>query len=223
MNANHIQTSTANPEAHDPPTTDRLTGVVLAGGRGQRMGGYDKGLMALNGRPLISYVVAALRPQVSRLIISANRHVARYERLGFRVVSDRSPSYAGPLAGVASALAVVETEYVVTAPCDSPWLAPDLASRLGRTLAAERGQVAAARCQGRLHPTFALIPGNLRDDLDEALARGQRKAEAWLRDHDLAIADFDDQPGAFINVNTPDELARAEMYLRTGQPPPETL
>lgn len=186
--------------AHD------ITGVILAGGRGRRFGGADKGLLLLRGRPLIEHVLEALRLQVGGLLISANRNLERYAAYGYRVIPDGIAGHAGPLAGMLGALRAADTPYVLSAPCDVPAPPADLAARLGTALVRVRAPAAVAVCGGQVQPVFALLTRALADDLQEYLDRGGREAGAWLRRQHAATADFSDRPQAFINVNTPEDL-----------------
>lgn len=187
-----------------------ITGVILAGGRGRRFGGADKGLLPLHGRPLIEHVIAALRPQVAELLISANRNLERYAAYGCRVLPDTLADHPGPLAGMLSALRAAATPYVLSAPCDVPAPPADLAARLGAALVQAQSQAAVAVCGGQVQPVFALLHRALADDLQEYLAGGGREAGAWLRRQHAANADFSDRPQAFENVNTPEDLRRLD-------------
>lgn len=191
-----------------PPTPDAITGLVLAGGRGRRLGGRDKGLVEYRGRPLIAWAIDALRPQVGRLLINANRNLDRYAALDIPVVEDRLDDYQGPLAGIASALAVISTPWLVTIPCDGPQPAPELVARLCTALAHQNGDLAVASDGARLQPVHALIPRALAADLDAFLAQGGRKVEDWYRRHRIAVADFADRADSFANLNTADDAAQ---------------
>jgi len=192
----------------------RLTGLVLAGGRATRMGGSDKGLLEVYGRPMVAYVVEALRPQVGRILINANRNIERYASLGARVVSDRISGFLGPLAGMASGMAVADTEFLLTAPCDSPLVPSDLARRLLLTMEASEAAIAVAHDGRRQQPVFALLRTELRDDLDRYLASGERKIDRWFHAHRYVEADFSDCARAFSNVNTPSDKAQLEVLIR---------
>lgn len=184
--------------------------VVLAGGRARRLGGRDKGLIRLNGQPLAAWVVRRLAPQVRDLVLSANRNLSDYAALGHPVVADAIPGQAGPLAGIHSAARALRCEWILTAPCDTPFLPMDLAARL----------LQAARCQGsdavyatdeqQPHYSVMLLRRTLQDDLAAFLADGGRKAGEWLGRVRAAAVPFEDDPYAFFNINTPDDLARAE-------------
>lgn len=183
-----------------------ITGVILAGGLGRRMGGVDKGLQLLDGRPLAAHVADRLAPQVDRLLINANRSQAAYAALGYPVFADEIPDFAGPLAGLHAALAASQTSLVVTAPCDSPFLPADLVGRLRAALLDAGGNIAIARAAGRLHPVFCLCRTSLRPALVSYLADGGRRVAQWCAGMGAIEVDFDDQPQAFQNFNTLREL-----------------
>jgi molybdenum cofactor guanylyltransferase len=191
-----------------------ITGVVLAGGRGSRMGGEDKGLVVLNGRTMVEHVIVRLRPQVSAILVSANRNHARYAALGERVVSDLIEGYQGPLAGVAAAFAAVQTRFLVTVPCDSPLFGFDLVARLAQALEREHAEVAVAHDGERTHPVFLLLECSLQASLRKFLDAGERKIDRWFAQHRVAIADFSDCPDAFVNVNDRAEHRVVEARLR---------
>ncbi|MFL6712643.1 MAG: molybdenum cofactor guanylyltransferase MobA [Sulfurifustis sp.] len=195
---------------------ENITGVILAGGRGSRMGGDDKGLVTLNGKPMVWHVMTRLRPQVGALLISANRNQERYAAFGVPVVPDLLPDFQGPLAGIASALQHAQTAYVVTAPCDSPLIGPDLVTRLARALVVESAEVAVAHDGSREHPVFLLLERALAPSLTAFLSAGERKIDRWFARHRVARADFSDCPDAFLNVNDAAERRALETRLREG-------
>ena len=194
---------------------DRVTGVILAGGRSRRMGGRDKGLMRLAGRPLIEYVITALRPQVDHLVINANRNLDAYAAYGCRVVADAIDGYLGPLAGIASAMLVARTQYVLAVPCDCPFLPRDLAKRMLDAIKRERVEVCVAHDGRRIQPVFVLLRRDLAQDLLEDLNSGACKAELWVKSRRFAPADFSDDPWAFWNINTPQDRTAATKKIRT--------
>src|SRR6185436_7398606 len=147
----------APPGARRATGMKTVTGVVLAGGQGSRMGGADKGLQAFRGRPMVQHVVERLAPQVDELLVNANRNAEAYARFGFRVVADEIEGFAGPLAGFERGLAHAGGELVVTAPCDSPFLPADLVSRLRSALTPADAQLAVARTGEQPHPVFSLM------------------------------------------------------------------
>jgi molybdopterin-guanine dinucleotide biosynthesis protein A len=173
----------------------------------------DKGLVPLHGRPLIEHVIDALRPQVGALLISANRNRDIYASYGYPVVADVMGDYDGPLAGLLSAMRAAGTAYILTAPCDAPSIPADLARRLGEALARENAVASAVSLQGRLQPVFALLRCTLAGDLEHCLKQGERGAGAWLRRQQAVPVDFSDAAGAFVNINTPQEL-QAQQHLR---------
>ena len=189
-----------------PPTPERITGLVLAGGLGRRMGGVDKGLSLLDGETMVEHILRRLTPQVGRLIINANQNHDTYAGFGHPVVGDRIEGHAGPLAGLEAGLAACTTPYLLTVPCDSPFLPADLVSRLAETLAAHKASIAVARTGDQLHPVFSLIRSDELPDLQAFVNAGGRRMEAWLKRLCWAPCPFDDCPEAFANINTPDEL-----------------
>jgi len=193
--------------------------VVLAGGRARRMGGQDKGLIELNRTPLIEYALAALQGQVDTILVNANRNIKRYAGMGYPVIEDRHSGFSGPLAGMASALAVMQTRYLVTVPCDSPALPHDLVDRLLDARAETGAELAVAHDGTRMQPVFALLQRSLLPGLERFLDADGRKIDQWYAQHRLALADFSDQPDAFINVNTPEDLARLSQVPGLSRAP----
>ncbi|HEY8555384.1 MAG TPA: molybdenum cofactor guanylyltransferase MobA [Burkholderiales bacterium] len=191
-----------------------VTGVILAGGRGSRMGGEDKGWVLVNGRPMVEHVIERLRPQVDAIIISANRNQARYAALGYPVVTDALTGYQGPLAGIAAALAVARTPLLVSVPCDSPLIGTDLVARLAEALARHDADIAYAHDGTRAHPVFLLLKRALAPSLHAFLEAGERKIDRWFERHRAVAADFSDCPEAFMNVNDPEEQRAVEARLR---------
>lgn len=196
----------------------RVCGVVLAGGRGTRMGGVDKGFVEVAGRPMIEYVIEALVPQVDVLLVSANRNQERYARYGHPVIGDDAQGFQGPLAGMASALRRADAEYLVTVPCDSPLVPPDLVERLRARLDEAGAEICCAHGGGRMQPVFCLLRTDLAPSLDAFLAGGGRKIDAWFAGHRTVTADFSDRPDAFLNVNAPEDVRamEAELAARAG-------
>lgn len=192
---------------------ENITGVILAGGRGQRMGGVDKGLQLLRGRPLVAWVLERLAPQVDAVLINANRNGERYAAFGYPVVPDRVAGFAGPLAGLHAALAAAETPWVVTVPCDSPFPPTDLVARLAAALEDDRGEppeLAVARTVERLQPVFCLARRSLLPRLEAYLEGGGRRPGEWFASLAAREVSFDDEAGAFDNINTAEALARLE-------------
>lgn len=189
--------------------SETITGVILAGGLGRRMGGVDKGLQLFAGRPLVSHVAQRLAPQVGELLINANRSQETYAALGYRLVADLVPDFAGPLAGLHAALSAAHTPLVVTAPCDSPFLPGDLVARLHAALDATQAGLAIAKADGRLHPVFCLCRTALKDNLHAFLAGGGRRVTDWTGAAGAVEVAFDDQAAAFRNFNTLDDLSKS--------------
>ncbi len=191
-------------------------GIVLAGGRSRRLGGGDKCLLPLAGRPILAHVIARARPQVAALALSANGDPARFAGFGLKVVADGIAGFAGPLAGVLAGLDWAAAEqpaatHLASFAGDAPFLPRDLVDRLGAALA-DGHEIACAASSGRLHPVFALWPVALRQALRQAVAvEGVRKVELWLRRFRLAVVEFPAAPlDPFFNVNRPEDLAEAE-------------
>jgi molybdopterin-guanine dinucleotide biosynthesis protein A len=188
----------------------RVAGVILAGGLGRRMGGVDKGLQLLRGRPMVQWVLERLTPQVDEVLINANRHAEDYSAFGCPVIGDRIAGFAGPLAGLHAALSATALPFVATVPCDSPFLPADLVARLARALLEGEADLATARALGQAHPVFCLCRRSVLPRLTAFLEGGGRKVEAWHGTLAKAEVDFDDQAEAFSNINTPEELAHFE-------------
>lgn len=183
-----------------------VTGLVLAGGQGSRLGGQDKGLVAWQGRPLVSHVLERLAPQVDQLIISANRNRDSYAVYGCPVVADADPGFAGPLAGILAGLAACEDTWLAAVPCDAPRLPTDLVARLLHQAVAQGAPAAVATTTDGLQPTFCLCRRDLAADLDAWLARGEHKLGAWLNHVGATRVAFE-APG-FANLNTAADFAR---------------
>jgi molybdopterin-guanine dinucleotide biosynthesis protein A len=183
-----------------------VTGIVLAGGRGSRMGGVDKGLQPLRGKPMIEWVLTRLAPQVSEIVINANQNIERYETYGYRVVRDEIAGFAGPLAGLHAGLKFAAHPFVVTVPCDSPFLPDDLVKRLTAEMTLH--DLAVAKTGNQAHPVFALMKRQVRESLEAFLAAGGRKIDAWYAALKVVEVRFDDEADAFRNINTLEELRR---------------
>lgn len=190
-----------------------LTGLVLAGGLGQRMGGADKGLQPWRGQPLVQHVMARLAPQVGRCLISANRNLDRYRRLGATVISDSVPDHPGPLAGFLSGLQHCTTPWLLTVPCDSPRLPLDLAERLGLAVQEAGAEIALAATREPTHvqrqPVFSLLTPALAPSLARFMAGGGRSIAQWAATRRCVEVPFDDC-AAFANANTLEDLERLQ-------------
>ena len=188
-------------------TDAKVSGIVLAGGKGSRMGGVDKGLQPLRGKPMAAWAIARLKPQVDEIVINANQNLEIYSAFGYRVVSDEIGGFAGPLAGLHAGLNAATHPLVVTVPCDSPFLPADLVSRLNSSL--NENDLAVAKTGDQPHPVFALVRRDVRAHLEAFLAGGGRKIDAWYATLAIVEVAFDDEADAFRNINTRDELAAA--------------
>jgi molybdenum cofactor guanylyltransferase len=204
-----------------------LVGILLAGGKSSRMGGGDKCLLPLGGRPILAHVIERLKPQVTELIISANGDPARFSAFGLPVVADRLGFYAGPLAGILAGLEWVranwpESRFAITAACDTPFLPADLVSRLRLASGEGAPDLAVARSAEGMHAVFGLWPVMLAPDLEASLLSGDRKVSDWVRQHQATEVMFPPLEiggrtiDPFFNVNRPDELDAAEAFLQAS-------
>ena len=189
-------------------STQLVTGIILAEGRARRMGGVDKGLIDLDGSPMIAHVVRRLIPQVSSIIISANRNLKEYGKWTDRVVKDAIGDFDGPLAGMASGLDLVDTEFAATVPCDSPLLPKDLISRMHRECVSRAADIAVAHDGERLQPVFTMMRPSLGASILEFLESGERKIDKWFDQHAFVAVDFSDSPESFLNINTEEDKHR---------------
>ncbi|HET9663250.1 MAG TPA: molybdenum cofactor guanylyltransferase MobA [Burkholderiales bacterium] len=194
----------------------RVTGVVLAGGQGRRMGTVDKGLQTLQGKPLVQWVIERFGPQVDELLINANQTLDRYRAFGYRVIPDEIGGFAGPLAGLQRALSEARHDWVATVPCDSPFLPQDLVSRLAAALVERKAHLAVAKTGDQPHPVFCLCRKSVLPGLTAFLMQGGRKIDAWYADLATVEVPFDDVPAAFSNINTRDELQNFERGDTSG-------
>lgn len=195
-------------------TQQHITGLILAGGRGMRMGGVDKGLQTLQGKPMIAHVIQRLQPQVDRIMINANQNLDRYREFNFPVWSDEKNDYAGPLAGMQAGLIHCETAYMLTVPCDTPMLPTDLVTQLATALEKSTADIAVANTKQhdriQRQPVFCLMKKTVLTDLTAALERGVRKVDLWLAEKKLVDVMFDDE-AAFANINTLEELNHIQL------------
>jgi molybdenum cofactor guanylyltransferase len=194
---------------------EQITGLILAGGRGSRMGGVDKGLQTYNGMPMAMSALLRLSPQVGEAMINANRNLSAYESMGVPVWPDPLPDYAGPLAGFLAGLERCETPYMVTVPCDSPQFPEDLVSRLAEALETHDAEIAMAATfeAGRLQvqPVFCLMKAELMESLVRFTQDGQRKIDKWTAQHRCVEVPFDDA-AAFANANTVADLQQLQGH-----------
>jgi molybdenum cofactor guanylyltransferase len=198
-------------------TIDDITGIVLCGGRGSRMGGVDKGLQDYQGMPLALHALLRLSPQVGAVMLNANRNLGAYEAMGAPVWPDPMPDYPGPLAGLLAGLERCETPYLVTVPCDVPDFPVDLVARLARSLVQDDAEIAlaATREDGRLNmqPVFCLLHSSLLESLVRYLHSGERKIEPWTAQHRRSVVEFEDA-SAFFNANTLADLHELQTRQR---------
>ncbi len=190
----------------DEMTPANVTAVILAGGEGRRMGGIDKGLVELDGKPLIEHVIARLQPQVSSLIISANRNIEHYQKYGYPVITDQINNQ-GPLGGILSALQQCKNDWLLTMPCDSPYPPQDLRLRIHQTANQTTSLLFTAHDGQHSQPLFSMIHRSLINSLQTFLASNEKKVTLWLKQEGTIDVDFSDQPMAFININTGEMLA----------------
>jgi molybdopterin-guanine dinucleotide biosynthesis protein A len=195
-----------------------ISAIILAGGRATRMGGADKGLVLLLQKPLIQHVIKRLKPQVNEIIINANREINQYQALGYPVLQDEhahngTPDFSGPLAGFNLGLKHAEHDYLLTVPCDSPLLPPDLAQRLMTGLIENNADIAVATSKGNAHPVFCLCKKSVLPSLTKYLASGERRVSAWQKSQRYTEVDFSDAVDAFINLNTFEDLSALELKL----------
>lgn len=186
-----------------------ITGLVLAGGMGRRMDSRDKGLVEFRGKPMVARVIERLAPQVDTLIINANRNLDQYGAFGHPVISDEVGGFAGPLAGLHAGLGMCTTPFIVTVPCDSPFLPTDLVARLYEALQENIAELAVAKTGDQAQPVFALYSATLLPSLTQFLESGGRKIDAWYATHRMVEVPFTDE-AAFANINTIAELQQLQ-------------
>jgi molybdopterin-guanine dinucleotide biosynthesis protein A len=184
-----------------------VTGLILAGGKGSRMGGVDKGLQGFRGKRLVDHVYERLVPQVGGVIINANQNQEAYRTFGVRVVSDAIGGFAGPLAGFHAGLSISKRPFLASVPCDSPFLPEDLVARLYARIDETGAELVVAKTGDQPHPVFSLMRRGVLDHLYDFLKGGGRKIDAWYATLNVVEVAFDDEAEAFSNINTLDELA----------------
>lgn len=181
------------------------------------MGGVDKGLQPLEGRPMAQWAIERLAPQVEAIVVNANQNLEAYGVFGYPVVSDAVGGFAGPLAGLHAGLQAARTAFAVTVPCDSPFLPSDLVARLRAALEVNDADVAVAKTGDQPHPVFSLVQVRVLPHLEAFLQSGGRKIDAWYASLNVVEVSFDDQVNAFSNINTRAELAGFEDQRRPPQ------
>ena len=190
-----------------------ITAVILAGGMARRIDGQDKGLITLHGRPMVDYIISALQPQAGHILINANRNAEQYAAFGLPVIADMLGDYFGPLVGMASGMNATDTSYIVTAPCDSPFIPGNLVEMLYRALAENEADISVAHDGERMQPVFALLRCSLLPGLLAYLDEGGRKIDTWYGQQRLALADFSGSPDTFLNLNTPEDKVILENRM----------
>ncbi|HUW51017.1 MAG TPA: molybdenum cofactor guanylyltransferase MobA [Sulfuricella sp.] len=193
----------------------KISAVILAGGQARRMGGTDKGLTLLGGRPLIAWVLECIAPQVDELFISANRNLDQYRQFGRPVLTDISPDFQGPLAGLCRAMAEATHPLILCAPCDTPFLPHDLVGRLANALDESGADIALPVCGGQIHRAACLCHRNLLSGLVHFIGQGGRRVGEWQAGLRRIEVPFEDEH-AFLNLNTVDELAASEKRINAG-------
>lgn len=194
------------------PVAD-ISAVILAGGRARRMGGEDKGLVELGGRPLLDYIISALQPQVGEILVNANRNLERYRAFGYPVIEDIMGDFCGPLVGMATGMQATGNPWLLTVPCDSPFVPAQLAATLGHALVNEQAELSVAHDGVRMQPVFALLDCRLLPSLLDYLNGGGRKIDTWYAQHRLVLADFSSVPETFLNLNSPEDKAELESRI----------
>jgi molybdopterin-guanine dinucleotide biosynthesis protein A len=194
-------------------SSKKITGLILAGGRAQRMGGIDKGLIPFHNKPLIESAIERLKPQVASILINANRNITKYAHYGYPVIMDETPDFSGPLAGFSIGLKHCQTPYLLTSPCDSPLLPTDLAEKMVTELELNNLDLVYASSledgKAWAQPVFCLMRSNLRDSLTNFLNKGDLKIDRWFKELHSGTVIFENAL-AFANVNTPEELEALE-------------
>jgi len=207
---------------------ERIAGIILAGGLSRRMGGGDKGLLALGDRPVLAHIAARLRPQVGAMALNANGDPARFRNLGLPVVPDTMHGFQGPLAGILAGLEWIAAHGGCTAALtvagDTPFFPKDLAARLQAATAERPGAIALAASCGRQHPTFALWPLAVRAELESFLAGGNRRVLSFIEQREAVTVEFEPGGGSglgfdpFFNINMPGDFAQAQIILQGLEP-----
>lgn len=197
-----------------------ISAIILAGGRASRMGGIDKGLVLLQQKPLIEHVLTRLIPQADEIIINANREIAQYQTLGYPILKDAQielesfNDFAGPLAGVYLGLKHAQHDYLLTVPCDSPFLPLNLAQCLKTALIENNVDIAVAKCDGNTYPVFCLCKKSTYTSLNDYLLQGGRKMSTWQKNLKYIEVDFNHDADAFVNLNTIEDLSALELKLK---------
>lgn len=201
------------PLHNNAKTNITIDAVILAGGMARRMGGDDKGLVELNGQAMIKHAIDRIKPQVKEILINANRNQTRYAEFGFKVISDEHSGFLGPLAGMITAMGQTNADYLLTAPCDCPLLPTDLVARLVEALEQQDAELAVASDGEREQPVVMLLKPQLRASMLAFLEAGERKIDFWYAKHKYTVVSFDDQPNAFVNINTLEQKQQLALEI----------
>ena len=187
-------------------TAKDVTAVILAGGMGRRMGGQDKGLVEYKNTTLIQHVISGIAKQAEHILINANRNIDTYAAFGFPVIEDSLQNFQGPLAGFYAAMQQAETDYILTLPCDGPYVVDDYLQAMLNVLNEQDCEMVIASDGERMQPVYALIPVRLKDSLLRYLEAGERKIDRWYQRHQFALAEFSESTKLFTNINTPEDI-----------------
>ena len=191
----------------------RLSAIILSGGRATRMNGIDKGLVPLQNKPLVQHVIERVMPQVDEILLNANREIEQYKTFNLPILQDDNPDFIGPLAGFSLGLKHCKHDYLLTVPCDSPLIPEDLVARLMKALLEKGADIAIAKSGGYNHPVFCLMKKSVLPSLTTYLAQGERKVSTWQKSLNFIEVEFNDCDGAFINLNTFEELEALALKL----------
>jgi molybdenum cofactor guanylyltransferase len=191
----------------------RLSAIILSGGRATRMNGIDKGLVSLQNKPLVQHVIERVMPQVDEILLNANREIEQYKTFNLPILQDDNPDFIGPLAGFSLGLKHCKHDYLLTVPCDSPLIPDDLVARLLKALLENGADIAIANSGGYNHPVFCLMKKSVLPSLTTYLAQGERKVSTWQKSLNFIEVEFNDCDGAFINLNTFEELEALALKL----------
>lgn len=195
-----------------------ISGVILAGGQGRRFNGQDKGLVSFRGKPIIEHLLPMLQMQLGQnasLFINANRNLEQYKAYNYPVISDSLADYQGPLAGFAIAMQTAPTDYIITLPCDAPFVSPHYVERLSAAITQAHADIAVAFDGQRLQPVHVMLSTTLLDSLESFLAQGNRKIDLWFEQHKTIQVDFSDHAYMFKNMNTPEQHQALEAQGET--------
>ncbi len=201
----------------DSQMTNDLTALILAGGRGRRMQGRDKGLLMLNGQTMIGLVLSQLAPQCENILINANRNLAQYQQYGYLVIPDQHSDFQGPLAGMYTGLIHSRSDWMITVPCDGPILAADYCERMVVAAVTGNSKITVARLRDKIQPVYALLHRSLDDNLADFLQSGERKIDRWYQRHGFCTVDFSDHPDMFENINDHGKLQGYSKKFTRGK------